>query len=102
MSHKILIVDDDKSILGPMKRFLAAHSMGVLVAADGSDALVLARESHPDIILSDAEMPGLDGHTLCRILKKDAGTRGIPIILMSGNRVEEKDILAGFEGGVDD
>jgi DNA-binding response OmpR family regulator len=102
MSLKVLVVDDDRTILSMIKRYLAANGMSCVVTDNGSEALLLVRESRPDLILVDAEMPGLDGHAVCRVLKKEAATQAIPVIIMSGARVGEKDVLAGFSGGADD
>ncbi|MBI5242754.1 MAG: response regulator transcription factor [Elusimicrobia bacterium] len=102
MALKALVVDDDRAILGIVKRYLSAGGMSCVVTDNGSEALMLVRESRPDVILVDAEMPGLDGHAVCRVLKKEAATQVIPVIIMSGARINEKDILAGFQGGADD
>jgi DNA-binding response OmpR family regulator len=102
MALKALVVDDDRAVLGTIKRYLTAGEMSCVVTDNGSEALMLVRESRPDIILVDAGMPGLDGHAVCRVLKKEVSTQGIPIIIMSGTRIEEKEILAGFQGGADD
>jgi len=102
VATKILVVDDDKSILGTIRRYLSANGLSCVATDNGSEALLLVRESQPDLILVDAEMPGLDGHSICRVLKKEAATQSIPVIIMSGERIEEKDILAGFSGGADD
>ncbi|HAM36038.1 MAG TPA: DNA-binding response regulator [Elusimicrobia bacterium] len=102
MTLKALVVDDDRAILGMVKRYLAAGGMSCVVTDNGSEALMLVRESRPDIILVDAEMPGLDGPAVCRVIKKEAATRAIPVIIMSGSRIDEKEILAGFQGGADD
>ncbi|MBI5238855.1 MAG: response regulator transcription factor [Elusimicrobia bacterium] len=99
---KLLVVDDDKSILGMIKRYVTANGFSCVVTDNGSEALMLVRESRPDLILVDAEMPGLDGHAVCRVLKKEAATQAVPVIIMSGARIEEKDMLAGFSGGADD
>lgn len=102
MSMKVLVVDDDRAILGMIKRYLTANGMSCVITDNGSEALMLVRESRPDLILVDAEMPGLDGHAVCRVLKKEASTQVIPVIIMSGARIEEKDVLDGFSGGADD
>ena len=99
---KALVVDDDRAVLGMVKRYLTAGGMSCVVTDNGSEALMLVRESRPDIILVDVEMPGLDGNAVCRVLKKEAATQAIPVIIMSGARIDEKDILAGFQGGADD
>src|SRR5206468_3109183 len=56
----------------------------------------------PALVLTDADMPDLDGHSLCRLLKQDPATRSVPVIIMSGTMMEERDVIAGLEGGADD
>lgn len=102
MPAKILVVDDDTAILGVVKKYLTANGMGVIITDNGSEALLLARDSKPDVVLCDSQMPGLDGHALCRLLKRESATRSVPVILMSGERIEDRDVLDGFEGGADD
>jgi DNA-binding response OmpR family regulator len=102
LTRKILVVDDDPSVRAMVSKYLAQNGFSVVHTDNGSEALILVRESHPDIILVDAQMPGLDGHAVCRMLKKEATTTSTPVIIMSGSRIEEKDVLAGFEGGADD
>jgi CheY-like chemotaxis protein len=83
----ILVVDDDADMRLYVKGCLRAMSIErVLEAADGREALHLARGLSPDLIISDVVMPGLDGLALCRALKVDIGTRSIPILLLSGER----------------
>jgi len=102
MTKKILVVEDDATLRKAMKRYFETHHFSVIDTDNGSDALVLTRETCPDLILSDVEIPGLDGHSLCRILRGEMATQSIPFILMSGARIQERNILAGFEGGADD
>ena len=100
--QKILIADDEISMRKVIRRFLSAHSFSVITADNGNEAFHLAREMHPQLILADENMPGLNGHELCRTLKKNPETASIPVILMSGRKMEEGDILAGFDCGADD
>ncbi|OGS01473.1 MAG: hypothetical protein A3G41_09130 [Elusimicrobia bacterium RIFCSPLOWO2_12_FULL_59_9] len=102
MPKKILLIDDSQSLREAIKKYLIQNGFSVVAAADGSDGLMLAKESAPDLVVSDAEMPGLDGHTLCRILKKDQTTRHLPVIIISGALIEEGDVVAGLDGGADD
>jgi CheY-like chemotaxis protein len=79
----VLLVDDESVI-----RHLATHvikRMGydVIVATNGADGLEMARRLHPDIILTDALMPKMDGREMCRQLKSDPETAGIKVILMT-------------------
>lgn len=99
---KILIADDDVNVLKSASAFLEKHGFGVIAAKDGSSAYLIAQEASPALILADVEMPGMDGHQLCRILKKDPRTRGIPVVLMSGAWVEDSDQISGLDGGADD
>lgn len=102
MPEKILVIDDVESLRKTVEKLLSQNGFSVLTAANGSDGLLLAEEAKPDLILTDADMPGIDGHALCRVLKKKTATRGIPVIIMSGEMIEEKDVVAGLEGGADD
>ncbi|MBI3549104.1 MAG: response regulator transcription factor [Elusimicrobia bacterium] len=102
MGPKILVADDDEVIRKIVKRYLTANGFPVTLTDNGSEALLLIREARPDLLLLDAEMPGLDGFAVCRVLKKEAATRQIPVIIMSGNRIQDQDVLQGLEGGADD
>jgi len=102
MPRKILVVDDDKAILSLVRRHLTGAGYSVVVTDNGSEGLMLVRESRPDLILVDSDMPGLDGHAVCRVLKKEAATQSIPVIIMSGARIADTDVLSGFSGGADD
>ena len=102
MPRKILVVDDDKAILALVRKYLTGVGYSVVVTDNGSEGLMLVRESRPDLILVDSEMPGLDGHAVCRVLKKEAATQSIPVMIMSGARISDTDVLSGFSGGADD
>jgi len=102
MAARILVADDDPEILAAVRAYLAGHGFSILLAANGSDARLLAAESKPDLLLADADMPGLDGQALCRVLKKDPSTRAIPVVLMSGRFTGDADVVSGLEGGADD
>ncbi len=102
MPQKILVVDDDPEIRALVRKYLSANGFAVVFADNGSEGIILARESRPELILLDAEMPGLDGYSVCRAIKSDPAAKPIPIIIMSGSRIEDKDVLSGFEGGADD
>lgn len=99
---KILVVDDVQSLRKTIAKVLTQEGFSVVCAADGSDGLLLAQEARPDLILCDAVMPGLGGHALLRVLKQKKGTAHIPVIIMSGELIEEADVVSGLEGGADD
>lgn len=100
MAH-ILVVDDYPAILAMLRLTLLGAGHEVETAEDGLAGLVAARRSGPDVVLLDVDMPGMDGVAACAELKRDARTRGIPVILMSGRlcmAVIEKARQAGAAG----
>jgi signal transduction histidine kinase len=99
-SGRILVVDDN----GDMREYLAEllrPYWSVETAADGEMALAAARARPPDLVLSDVMMPRLDGVGLLRELRADAGTRHVPVVLLSA-RAGEEAVLAGLTTGADD
>ena len=98
---KILVVDDEIYIVHILDFSLGMEGYEVLTALDGEQALEKARAEHPDLIVLDIMMPKLDGYETCKMLKAEAGTRDIPVILLSakGRNVDQK---VGFEVGADD
>lgn len=102
MPQKILVIDDDASLRKMVHKFLTDSGLNVVHTDNGSEGLLLARESHPDLVLVDAEMPGLDGYSFCRVLKKEDFAAAIGVIVMSGKFIGEKDVVTGLECGADD
>jgi CheY-like chemotaxis protein len=82
-TKKILIVDDEKDALFILERELAARGYSVIVADNGNDALNLAKSEHPDLIILDIWMPGMDGAEVAEKLGEDAGTKDIPVIFLT-------------------
>ncbi|OGR62732.1 MAG: hypothetical protein A2X31_06360 [Elusimicrobia bacterium GWB2_63_22] len=99
---KILLVEDDRQMLEVMRRFLENHDFSVIFTDNGSEALMMAGDSRPDLAVVDAVLPGLDGFELCRALKTSPGTARIPVIMISGGRTEDEDIVEGYDRGADD
>jgi two-component system alkaline phosphatase synthesis response regulator PhoP len=97
----ILAIDDDDDILELIDHNLSREGYRVLKVSSGEQALKLAREDSPDIILLDLMLPGVSGFDLCRILKNDGQTARIPIIIVSA-KDEVSDVVAGLELGADD
>lgn len=102
MFKKILLVDDDKLVLNSTRRYLESHGFNVAAAENGAEAVALARESKPDLVITDAQMKGLDGFTLCKAIKETEGFGRIPVIIISGSKISEEDILDGYNRGADD
>jgi len=98
---RVLIADDNPANVRILSMRLAADGYDVVTARDGEEALAVARESQPDLILLDVMMPKLDGITVCRRLKEAQETSFTPIILVTA-MTEPKDIVAGLEAGADE
>ncbi len=98
MKRSILVVDDEKKIVDIVKAYLERERYHVLVAYDGEDALDMAREQQPDLLVLDLMLPGISGWDVCRILRKESD---IPIIMLTA-RDEVTDKIVGLELGADD
>jgi DNA-binding response OmpR family regulator len=98
---RVLIIDDEAPIRLLCRVNLEAEGMDVLEAADGLTGLELARTSHPDVVLLDVMMPGLDGWAVAQELVDDVETDVIPIVFLTA-RAEFRDRARGLDiGGVD-
>jgi len=98
MTHRILVVDDEASVTDLLAYNLRKAHYEVNVAADGGEALRLAGESKPDLILLDLMIPEVDGLDVCRELRR---TSNVPVIMITA-RGEETDRVVGLELGADD
>ncbi|MCG8454297.1 MAG: response regulator [Spirochaetales bacterium] len=99
--EKLLIVEDEADIRELVSFNLEMSGYEVIKAADGEAGLDIARSHHPDLILLDLMLPGMDGLQVCRQLKADQQTRGIPVLMLTA-RAEEDDQVIGFDSGADD
>ncbi|HZN52500.1 MAG TPA: response regulator [Methylomirabilota bacterium] len=98
---RILIADDNPANVRILSMRLAADGYDVVTARDGEEALAVAGEAQPDLILLDVMMPKLDGITVCRRLKEAQAASFTPIVLVTA-MTEAKDIVAGLEAGADE
>ena len=101
MSQQILIVEDEADIRELLRFNLEREGFSVLEAADGNEALRLARQHLPDLMLLDVMMPGPDGFEVCRLLGAQAETAHIPVLMLTA-RGEEMDRVVGLSLGADD
>jgi two-component system, OmpR family, alkaline phosphatase synthesis response regulator PhoP len=97
-NKKILVVDDDAKIVELVKLYLKRDGYTVLTASDGIEALKIARESNPDLIVLDIMLPGIDGLSVCKTLRTESS---VPIILLTA-KTTEKDRIDGLDLGADD
>ncbi len=95
---KVLVVEDELTLLELLSQHLRAEGYTVLTSSNGEEALELARSQAPDVCVLDVMLPGLDGLSLCRIIRKESD---VPIILLTA-RGAEIDRVIGLESGADD
>lgn len=97
----ILVIDDEEDILELVRFNLSREGYRVTCASSGEKALNLSRDGHPDLLVLDLMLPGIDGLEVARLLKQDSRTRTIPIIMLTA-KGEESDVVTGLELGADD
>ncbi len=97
----VLVVEDSTTIASVVKYFLELEGFEVLVAKDGNAGLESAKRDHPHVIVTDYNMPGMDGMAMVKALRADAATRGIAVLMLTSEDSVEKEAQA-LEAGVDD
>lgn len=97
---KLLIADDEDGIRSLVRMTLESDRLEILEAADGNEAVELARAHHPQLILLDVMMPGISGFEVCRTLKSDRATAGIAVVMLTA-RAQDADREEGEEAGAD-
>lgn len=97
-TKKILVVDDEAQIIRVMRRILSAHQYEIHTASDGESALETFDDWQPDLIITDLQMPNMDGLELCKKLRS---VSSVPIIVLSV-RDDEKTIVEALDAGADD
>ncbi|GAW92712.1 response regulator transcription factor [Calderihabitans maritimus] len=98
MKQTILVVDDEPKILKILEHSLRREGFEVVKAADGEEAVMLAQEKKPDLIVLDLMLPKIDGFEVCRRVRKSSD---VPILVLSA-KGSEVDKIVGFQLGVDD
>jgi DNA-binding response OmpR family regulator len=98
---RVLVVEDEADVAELLRYHLAKEGYDVTLLGSGAEALRQAREAPPDLMLLDVLLPEINGWEICRRLKQEPETRGIPVIMVTG-RAEEGDKVLGFELGADD
>ena len=98
---RILAVDDNEATRYMVSRMLRRAGFEVLEAKTGGEALALASEARPDLVILDVRLPDLSGIEVCRRLKSDRTTAGIPVLHLSASFTKGEDRAIGLEGGAD-
>ncbi|PCJ60763.1 MAG: phosphate regulon transcriptional regulatory protein PhoB [Rhodospirillaceae bacterium] len=101
MKPLLLVVEDEETLVTLLRYNLEKEGYRVTVAKDGEDALLLAREEVPDLVLLDWMLPLLSGIEVCRRLRRGRETRNVPILMLTA-RGEEADKIRGLDTGADD
>jgi CheY-like chemotaxis protein len=102
MSKKILVVDDSRTALMMEREILEKRTTYQCVtASDGQEAVEKAQQEQPDLVLMDVVMPRMNGFEACKMMRRQASTREIPIVLVT-TRGEESYMEAGFQSGCND
>jgi two-component system, OmpR family, response regulator RpaA len=97
----ILVVDDDEIVARTIERSLRAGGFQVSVVHSGVEALQTARRNHPDLLVLDVLMPGMDGYEVCRQIRKDPLLEDLPVLFLTAKGKEE-DRIMGLRAGADD
>jgi two-component system phosphate regulon response regulator PhoB len=98
---KVLIIEDDKDIAELVEYNLRQEKISAEVSRNGAEGLAKARRLHPDLVLLDLMLPDMGGIEICKSLKSDPKTKGIPVLMLTA-KGEEVDRIVGFEVGADD
>ena len=98
MATRILVVDDERVVTEVVERYLSLENYEISLASDGPEALRIAQEWAPDLIVLDLMLPGVDGLEVCRRIRKESE---VPIIMLTA-KGEEADRIVGLEIGADD
>ncbi len=98
MATRILVVDDERVVTEVVERYLSLENYEITLASDGAEALKIAQEWAPDLIVLDLMLPGVDGLEVCRRIRKESE---VPIIMLTA-KGEEADRIVGLEIGADD
>ncbi|MFC4066205.1 response regulator transcription factor [Actinoplanes subglobosus] len=99
MGHRVLVVDDDATVSDVVRRYLEQAGCEVHLAADGADGLAAIAAHHPDLVVLDLMMPGIDGLEVCRRIRRQLP--GLPVVMLTALG-EEADRVLGLEVGADD
>ena len=98
MKGRVLLIDDDRKLCGLLSAYLGGSGFEVLAANNADDGLRVLRSDHPDVVVLDVMLPGMDGFEVCRTIRK---TSAVPIVMLTA-RGDVTDRVVGLELGADD
>lgn len=97
----ILVIDDERDMSDLVRRSLEGEGFDVILAQDGATGLGIARDHHPDLVILDISMPGINGLEVCQRLRSEPRHAHLPILMLSA-RASANDRVTGLETGADD
>src|SRR4051812_42477175 len=98
----IVVIDDDASIRDSLTDLLALENWECLTAGNGKEGLDLVESVKPQLVVTDVQLPDMSGYQVCQDLKRNRGSKNIPVIMMTGRFTEPKDKVQGLESGADE
>jgi DNA-binding response OmpR family regulator len=101
MAKKILIVEDNIVILTMQKQIFEMEGYDIVTAQEGMDALKKIHQEHPDVVLLDVNIPGMNGFELCRQIKEDPDLQTIIVVMISAVYYSDEDAKKGMAMGAD-
>ncbi|CAN5427867.1 response regulator transcription factor [soil metagenome] len=101
MADTVLVVEDETDVVDLLRYNLTKAGFTVLIANDGLEGLEMAKKNRPDIMVLDLMLPGMDGKSVCKALKKNPDTETLPIVMLTA-KSEPSERVAGLELGADD
>lgn len=99
---RILVVEDDAMMREVLSEHLKMAGFDVVTCADGATGVAQASQCGPDLVLLDVNLPDMLGHEVCRAIKADSRTRGVPVVMLTGEAREVELRVAGLDAGADD
>jgi len=101
LQRRVLVVEDSPTVASVVRYFLELEGFEVCVAQDGNEGLEMARRQRPDVIVTDVNMPGMDGMEMVSALRDDPLTREVAILMLTSDSSVERE-TEGFTAGADD
>ena len=101
MAKRILIVEDTRTVVMVEKMMLSGRGFQIDIATNGREGLEKTRQTKPDLVLADIMMPEMDGIEMCRQIKADPETSGIPVVMVT-TKGEQERVEQAFLAGCDD
>ena len=98
----VLVVDDDAELSEILARYLDGRGFTAFTARNGTEGFKTALAKKPDLVITDVEMPFMDGFALCKKIKNSTALNDTPVIIMSGKKISEMDLVSGYGFGADD